>query len=490
MKLLIELTQQLKVNVWLNNEQRCIFDEICDSAQNPNDANKQRLFFVDGPGGTGKTFVFSAIISALNGIGLDVLPIAWTGIAASLLRGGRTVHSTFKLPLNMNGPVGCHLSTLSDLAARLRTVSVIVWDEISMTLCHAFDAVDVFFQDLMGNKLPFGGKVLAGTGDFRQILPIVKGGSKYDLLNVTVKKSSVWPSLQKRQLRTNVRLTDPNDVEFGKWLLDVGEDKIHDFPGNQYYQSYVKLPSECIEPNSIVDRIYGETFSSSDVEHYSKYAILSTVNEDVDMLNEEIYSRLTEDVSTEEMYYSADSVIGLNPNDDDAYDVSMLNTLNPPNLAPHILRLKENCIVMLLFNLNPAQGLCNGTRLIVTKLYKTCIRARILTGDHKDNEHLISRCRIIIDSLDVSGKLQRIQIPVKLAFAITINKSQGQTFDSVGVYLRKAPFAHGQLYVALSRVRSKSKLIIQVVPDALMGKLIPGCDDVFVPNIVYREIFK
>ena len=139
----------------------------------------------------------------------------------------------------------------------------------------------------------------------------------------------------------------------------------------------------------------------------------------------------------------------------DAYDVATLNAINPSNLAPHILRLKENCIVMLLSNLNPRNGLCNGTRLIVTKLYNTCIRGKILCGDHKGEEVLISRCRIISDSSEVSGKLQRIQIPVKVAFAMTLNKAQGQTFDNVGLYFRKPPFSHGQLYVGLSRVRSK-----------------------------------
>lgn len=89
--------------------------------------------------------------------------------------------------------------------------------------------------------------------------------------------------------------------------------------------------------------------------------------------------------------------------------------------------------------------------------------------------------------IDTSGELQRTQIPVRLAFAMTINKSQGQTFDVVGAYFRKPAFTHGQVYVAFSRVRSKQNLIVQVLPDAFMGKLKPNCDDVFVPNIVYKE---
>lgn len=109
----------------------------------------------------------------------------------------------------------------------------------------------------MGNKLPFGGKIFVATDDFRQILPVVKSGSKYDLLNVIGKKCNVWPLLHKLSLKANVRLTNRSDTTFAAWLLDVGEGKINDYPGNEYYNRYVKLPSECIEPNSIVDRIYG-----------------------------------------------------------------------------------------------------------------------------------------------------------------------------------------------------------------------------------------
>lgn len=431
----------------LNNEQRCIFDEILGSIENPSDATRHRLFFVDGPGGTGKTFMFSTLICVLRSKGVEVLPIAWTGIAASLLNGGRTAHSTFKCPFEMTGPVACHLSTISEEAEKLRTATVIIWDEISMTISYALDAVDRFFQDLMGNSLPFGGKIFIATGDFRQILPVVKGGNKYDLLQVSVKQSYVWPLLQKRSLRRNVRLTDPNDIKFAQFLLDVGEGKINDYPGNEYYSNYVKMPSECIEPNSLIDRIYGKTFSGRDVDTYSKYGIMTTLNEDVHSLNQQIYSRLIEDVSTEHIYYSTDRVLA-DPNENDAYDVSMLNELELPNLPPHALRLKENCIVMLLWNLNPAQGLCNGTRLIVTKLYKTCIRARILSGDFKDEEVLLSRCRFNTDSIEVSSKFERIQIPVKLSFVMTINKAQGQSLDYAGVYFRKPPFSHGQLYVA------------------------------------------
>lgn len=132
---------------------------------------------------------------------------------------------------------------------------------------------------------------------------------KYHLLNVTAKRSDIWPLLQKRQLRTNVRLNNAADSDFASLLLDIGEDEVHDFPGNQYYKSYVKLPKGCIKENSLIDRIYCETFSAADVDHYSKYAILSTVNEDVDMLNAAIYNRFTEVVSTEKTYLSTDSVL-------------------------------------------------------------------------------------------------------------------------------------------------------------------------------------
>ena len=110
----------------------------------------------------------------------------------------------------------------------------------------------------------------------------------------------------------------------------------------------------------------------------------------------------------------------------------------------HVLKLKLGSFIMLLRNLNQQKGLLNGTRLIVKSLHRNCIKAEIITGSHKGDEVCIPRIELISNNEILPFKLKRRQFPVMLAFAMTINKAQGQSFDHVGIYLPEPVFAHGQ----------------------------------------------
>ncbi|POS86702.1 hypothetical protein EPUL_003476 [Erysiphe pulchra] len=123
--------------------------------------------------------------------------------------------------------------------------------------------------------------------------------------------------------------------------------------------------------------------------------------------------------------------------------------------------------VMLLRNYNPKLGLCNGTRLIVTRFYSRCVKGRIVFQDPRfhGKEHVISR--FTLDSNDeLPFSMVRKQLPVRPCFAMTINKSQGQTLKIVGVDLSTPVFTHRQLYVALSRVTDVQNLFILLPPRA------------------------
>jgi len=138
---------------------------------------------------------------------------------------------------------------------------------------------------------------------------------------------------------------------------------------------------------------------------------------------------------------------------------------------------------MLLRNLDQSEGLCNGSRLIIKRLQKHVIVARILSGNRKGNEVYIPRMSMSPSQSPWPFKLIRRQFPIILSYAMTINKSQGQSLCSVGLYLSKLVFSHGQLYVAVSRVQSKSGLKI-LIHDSDKKPLSS------TTNVVFKEVFQ
>ena len=156
------------------------------------------------------------------------------------------------------------------------------------------------------------------------------------------------------------------------------------------------------------------------------------------------------------------------------YPVEFLETLNPSGVPPHLLTLKRYCPVMLLRNLDPPR-LCNGTRLQILQMHTNVLEARIISGDYKDEEVFIPRIPLCPTGFGFDFK--RVQFPVKVCFAMTINKSQGQTLKNVGLYLDTPCFSHGQFYVATSRCGSQKRLKIFAPQNKTR-------------NVVYREALK
>ncbi len=143
---------------------------------------------------------------------------------------------------------------------------------------------------------------------------------------------------------------------------------------------------------------------------------------------------------------------------------------------------------MLLRNLNTRRGLCNGTRLKVKELKPHVILAEVLTGSAEGQLVFIPRIDLAPSRVDLPFILRRRQFPVKLAFAMTINKSQGQTLEKVGIYLSEPVFGHGQLYVAFSRVCKSCDVKVQILPGPYQGKLIEELQKIFTKNIVYKDV--
>ena len=174
---------------------------------------------------------------------------------------------------------------------------------------------------------------------------------------------------------------------------------------------------------------------------------------------------------------SADSTC--EPKDSTRFPVELLNKLTPAGLPPHHLYIKKGMVLMLLRNLSPKHGLCNGTRLILNKATRILLYCKIASGDHAGKEVLIPRVELKHQD-EQFIPWNRRQFPVRPAFAMTINKSQGQTLKQVGVWLEEPVFTHGQLYVAASRVGNPQHLLF-AVKKSDAGK---------TRNVAYKEILQ
>jgi hypothetical protein len=183
-------------------------------------------------------------------------------------------------------------------------------------------------------------------------------------------------------------------------------------------------------------------------------------------------------------YTSCDTIIKTSeqiPDFDLIYPTEVLNSIEVNNFPAHKPVLKKGTIVMLLRNLNHTMGLCNGTRLLVADPGQCLLKCILLIGAHAGETVFVPRTAMNTTDVKCPFTLQRRQFPIRVCYAMTINKSQGQTLSRVGLYLKKPVFTHGQLYVAISRATSRSGLRILIEND-------DGSCGTQTRNVVYHEV--
>lgn len=219
----------------LNSDQKRVFDTIMCRVNE----SKPGFFFVYGHGGTGKTFLCNALISKVRSEKKIVLAVASSGVASLLLPRGRTAHSRFKIPIDINENSLCTIKRGTMLAELIQKTSLIIWDEAPMTHRRCFEALDRTLRDLLSEHapsnglVPFGGKVVVLGGDFRQILPVVRKGSRASIIDASITNSPLWSHAVLLKLTVNMRLLQCNLGEqqqqelekFAQWVLALGDGK-------------------------------------------------------------------------------------------------------------------------------------------------------------------------------------------------------------------------------------------------------------------------
>ncbi|XP_074356074.1 uncharacterized protein LOC141695752 [Apium graveolens] len=213
--------------------------DVYNAVVDDEDKNKGGMFFVYRSGGCGKTFLWQTLCSRFRSEGKFVLPVAGSGIAATLLPGGRTAHSRFKIPLKLDQSSIAGIKHGTDIAELMQHTSLIIWDEAPMQHRYAFEAVDISLRDIMAvvdverGKRPFGGIIVVFGGDFRQILLVLPKAGRAEIVNASFNKSRLWKSCKVFLLSRNMRLHSGNSearnkviADFSKWQLEIGDGKV------------------------------------------------------------------------------------------------------------------------------------------------------------------------------------------------------------------------------------------------------------------------
>jgi len=378
--------------------------------------------YLGGLGGVGKSFVLNILRELLGGNAVFLAP---TGIAALNIKGA-TIHSTFSLPIGV-----CNKYARNKVSDKTRElfqdglIKTIVIDEISMVRADVFAAIDQQLRLIKRKNIPFGGLQIVTVGDFGQLSPVVKSqGGEADAFSEEFDSpfcftTEAWSAAN----LTHIELTDiirQSDFELIGHLQ-----KIH-ARVDGFRESIEYFNDNCLLSTKMNDGV-----DPDDIEEGATF--LTTTNSDAQAINEQSYASLD---GVEEVY------------------TGKLFGGFKERPAPDRLKIKIGTKVMITANDNSYK---NGEVGYVSEMGKDYIEVMI-------DEYTVHRVkpyrwaeyeykRNAVGSLFMEEKASFIQYPIKHGYAITIHKSQGSTLEKAIINIPRA-FAHGQTYVALSRVKT------------------------------------
>ncbi|GJW53523.1 ATP-dependent DNA helicase PIF1-like protein [Tanacetum coccineum] len=330
----------------LNPEQRLIYEDVVQSVHH----KKGNFYFIYGPGGTGKTFLYQTIISRLRSERRIVLAVASSGIASLLLPAGRTAHSRFVIPLDLIENNTCGIKQNTQLAELMQEVQLIIWDEAPMTQRYAFEALDITLRDILGfkntekrNQIFEGMTVLLG-GDFRQILPVIQKAKRPEIVQDCINRSELWNYCKIFTLTRSMRVNkycangeiDTSKQEFNRWVLAVGDGTVQaKMKEREDDPTWIDIPEKFLIKSwespiqQIVTKTYPDfTSRQTDDEYLKERAILTPRNDDAEAINEFMFKQLSREPVT---YYSADEICKASTDNIDQHQLYLIEFLNSLN---------------------------------------------------------------------------------------------------------------------------------------------------------------
>lgn len=370
--------------------------------------------FLTGEPGSGKTHTLNRYIEYCKDHGIEVAVTASTGIAATHI-GGMTIHSFSGIGIKDElSPYELdQIVSKESVVKRIGRTKVLVIDEISMLDGRVFQTVETVVRTIKQNNLPFGGIQVVLVGDFFQLPPISRGEEPTFAFETTV-----WQRLDLLTCYLSEQYRQ-DDASLGGLLSALRKGEVD--------EGHYDFLSSC-----------GETAFKEGIEPTKLY----THNRDVDRIN----TKALEEVEGEERSYIMETRGAKH----------LVDSLKKSCLSPEELSVKVGAMVMCTKN-NFEAGYVNGTLGQVVG-YDT-------EGGHPVIETFSGEEKVIAPAswaIEDNGKVlaEVTQVPLRLAWAITIHKSQGMTLDAAEIDLSSA-FEYGQGYVALSRVRSREGLLLR-----------------------------
>ena len=363
---------------------------------------------------------------------------------------------------------------------------------------HVYECLDRSLRSVLGNNEAFGGIPCIFNGDWQQLLPVVVRGADWQVIDRCLKSSpTLWHHFKTMTLTINMRIR--NRIAAGaseretekaqmwqEYLTMVGQGTIANHP--ERGDDIIKIADECISEAQSMEGFIEEIYPSlashlGDMDYFSHRCIVSTKNALVDEIN-----NAARPIDKMQSLLSADRVG--DEDDEEKFPEEVLNNFTPSGMPPHKLYMEEGTPLLLLRNLDPAHGACNGTCMIVRKMHSRLLGCEIMTGKNTGNHILIPRMNLSSKKGAYAFQLHRRQFPVRVAYAMTINKSQGQSIAKVGIWLPLKVWTHGQLYVALSRAGAAGDVKLYIRECGDKRHCMRTREGTFTKNVVFDEIIK